>query len=485
MSKVSPVKLILPLDDDAVRAFLTFSDRSVEFLIHRHSKNYNWKRRNPETWIQHSEALKKQRKTCILFRDEDGNPWTYSGLEPMLQKRFGWGTDQFYDNYVEPKLIPWNKTPPPMRFYQREAVEALINNRHGAIELPTGSGKSLILLNICKHYGQKTVIVSPSSNVTRQLYNAFVTHFGLKYTGMFSGAKKQFDKLFTVCTVQSLMNLKPGSREYEAFSTAKVFLFDESHTASPDEFQKVSLGVCANVPVRFFVSATQIRTDGSEMVLKGITGNVVYSKGFRELADLDFLARPVFKMFHVPCSSSPTSADPKTETRNQLYTNPQVIQMAAKIASQMVLKLDKQVLILIEEFKQFSLLMNYLNVPFEFVHGPISDVEKEKIPQQYWKSDTEAAIGRFNRGETRVLIGTSAISTGVDLFPVNALIYLQGGISEIKVKQSLGRGTRPTKKDFFYIDFNVVGSATMERHFWERVEYYKEMSDDITHYGAS
>jgi hypothetical protein len=34
---------------------------------------------------------------------------------------------------------------------------------------------------------------------------------------------------------------------------------------------------------------------------------------------------------------------------------------------------------------------------------------------------------------------------------------MQGGLSEIKIKQSLGRGTRPTKKDFWFVDFNIKG----------------------------
>jgi superfamily II DNA or RNA helicase len=226
-----------------------------------------------------------------------------------------------------------------------------------------------------------------------------------------------------------------------------------------------------------------MRTDGSEMVLKGITGPVVYYKSFKQLADEEFLAKPVFKMFHIDRTSAASSEDPKTETRNQLYTNPKVIELAAKIAEQCVNSAGKQVLILLEEFKQFDLLKNYLKTAFEFVHGPMPENEKKRIPQEYWKSDAVGAIRRFNEGQTKILIGTSAISTGIDLFPVGCLIYLQGGISEIKVKQSLGRGTRPTKPNFWYIDFCIKGSPTMERHFRQRVEIYKELADNIEHYG--
>jgi type I site-specific restriction endonuclease len=75
------------------------------------------------------------------------------------------------------------------------------------------------------------------------------------------------------------------------------------------------------------------------------------------------------------------------------------------------------------------------------------------------------------------LIGTSAIATGVDLRPTGCLIYLQGGKSEIAVRQGLGRGTRivPGKKDFWVVDFNVPMSPTLMRHYRARKEIYETM----------
>jgi superfamily II DNA or RNA helicase len=60
------------------------------------------------------------------------------------------------------------------------------------------------------------------------------------------------------------------------------------------------------------------------------------------------------------------------------------------------------------------------------------------------------------------------------------LIYLQGGTSEIKVRQAIGRGTRivPGLTDFWVVDFNVVGSDAMERHFQTRLEYYQDMTSE-------
>jgi hypothetical protein len=160
--------------------------------------------------------------------------------------------------------------------------------------------------------------------------------------------------------------------------------------------------------------------------------------------------------------------------------------MVGDIVTKCVTGANRQVVIIVDEFPQFIALMNYIGVPFEFCHGGASNREskdgtklKDILPEKYWKSDIAGAVERFNKGETKVIIGTSAISTGVDLVPVGCLIYLQGGKSEVGIKQAIGRGTRKFAglSDFWVIDFNIVGSTPLERHCNERIKLYKGMGE--------
>ena len=101
--------------------------------------------------------------------------------------------------------------------------------------------------------------------------------------------------------------------------------------------------------------------------------------------------------------------------------------------------------------------------------------------------EASEAIEKFNTGAVKLLIGTSAVSTGVDLKPTQCLIYMQGGISEIKVKQAIGRGTRmgvPGKKDCWVVDFIVMGSKTLERHAMARKEMYEELIGEVDIIGS-
>jgi superfamily II DNA or RNA helicase len=476
---INPTYIELPEVNDAVKRFLTFTDRSTAYQVSKLKQNYRWKQSDPEGFKNRIDQLKADSVKTLIFT-KNGIPCTYSGLVKDLNTRFGWSlNDGSLIKPDEPRMIPWAKEPEhKARYYQIEAVEALIKARHGAVEIPTGGGKSMILLELSKRNPVQQVIVTPSKNITKQLYNEYVERFGKKYVGMYGGGKKDIGKLFTICVAHSLAQMKEGTKEWDYFSKTKQLSIDESHVIPASTFEAFCTGLLKDAYWRYFVSATQIRTDGSEMILKGITGPVVYRKTFKDLVEEGYLARPKFKVIRVGAMPNPNDFDINEETRKQFYLNSNINRITAEIAAKMVNN-DKQVLILIDEFRQFDMLKNYMTIPFEFAHGGASQDAKEFLPEQYWKSDVEDLVEKFNNGKIGCLIGTSAISTGVDIRPTKCLINLQGGTSEIKVKQGIGRGTRivPGKTDFFVVDFLVDGSKSMERHLRERVSVYEELGE--------
>jgi superfamily II DNA or RNA helicase len=490
MRLLNPSTVLLPEHSDKVQRFLSFTDRGVQFQIKKLKEKFYWQKSDPEGFEKRLDELKSQLKRSLVMQDEIGQYTTYAGLWQDLRNVFGWELESNLTMPEPLRMIPWAHEPEhKARYYQIEATAALFANaKYGpaAIELPTGAGKSRIIHDICHQSPVETAIVTPSATITNQLYVEMQHLFGKKFVGKYGDGRKDLGKLFTVCTGQALTRLVQDTDEHDFFSKIKQFVWDESHTTAAETFDSVCLGPLKNATNRFFCSATQIRNDGSELLLRGITGPVVYRKDFKELVEEGFLARPFFKIFNVPAYGFSGHRDANKETRTQLYLNPNVNKLAADFAYKAITLAGRQTVILIEEFEQFLALKNYITVPFEFVHGGASNREnadgvklRDILPKEYWESDTEGAISRFNSGETKLLIGTSAISTGVDLRPTGCLIYLQGGLSEIKVKQSIGRGTRitPTKSDCIFVDFRVVGSSTMERHADHRVGIYQNLGD--------
>jgi superfamily II DNA or RNA helicase len=483
----SPSRIDLPGADERVRKFLTYENKQNSFLMKRLSQNYRWKQADPNSYNARMDELKANKKKCLLMQDGE-TPYTYAGLWHELQGEFGW-TLEVKTPACPPatRMMPWAKVPEhEIRYYQDEAVEALFAHAgHGpvAIELPTGSGKSRIIYEICKRNPVQTVIPTPSANITDALYEEMCDLFGKKFVGKYGDGRHDIGKLFTVCTAQALARVKPGTEEWEFFSKTLQFAWDESHTTPANTLQAVEFGLLKDVPNRFHISATQTR-DGDELLLTGIVGPIVYKKDFRELVEEGYLARPYFKIFNVPMHGYGARNDIHLETREQLYLNPNVNRLAAEFAQKAIQLTQRPTLILIEEFTQFNALRKFIERPFDFAHGGVSETTgnkkmRDELPKQYWNSDVKECVRRFNSGESDFLIGTSAISTGVDTKRTGCLVYLQGGSGETAIKQAIGRGTRitETKKDCVMVDFKVRGSSDMVRHADKRIEIYKSMGD--------
>jgi superfamily II DNA or RNA helicase len=461
-----PTKIYLPETTEEIKRFLTFTDRSVNYQIHKLKNNFRWASGDPEGHANRIKELKEQSVKTLIFDDENGK-YTYSGLINDLKQRFNWDIVN-HINYPEPNLLPWSKKPEfDLRPYQKEAVESLKKVKHGAVELPTGSGKSACIIQLIKDYGLKTIVMTPSRSITEQIYQELCLSFGKNKVGKFSGTKKEIKKLIIVATGQSLTRIDKESEDFKELIKTQIFIADESHSVPADTFEAVCMGVASKAPYRFFFSATQLRTDGSEMILKGITGPVVYRKTFKELVLEGFLSPPKFLIFKVNSEGAVNRQDVNQETRKQLFENTNVAKLAAQIADKSAQIAKRKTLILIDELVQYDIIKNYLMTKHEFISGSMPQKKRAEI------------IKDFNEGDLMLLVGTSAISTGVDLKPTASLVYLQGGTSEIQVKQAIGRGTRifKNKKDLWVSDFLVLNSRHMERHLKSRIKIYETLGE--------
>jgi superfamily II DNA or RNA helicase len=494
LTQVSPTMVRIDgVPEAQLRPHLTYIDKSVDFELAK-AKKSTWliNKLGEEGWRDHIDQLKAKRTQCLLFEDSKGF-WTYSGLAKMLEDKFNL---PFKNQvvYPEPKLIPWAKKPEKNpRPYQDKMRELLLAARHGAVEVGTGLGKSFVILLLAKELGLKTVVMTPSVSIAEQIYSEFKTHFGQKHVGQFFDGKKESKKLFTVAVDDSLTRIEEGSDHWNNLAKAQVFIADESHLCPAQSLAKVCTGLLSGAPYRFFFSGTQIRNDGLGLLLQAITGEIVFRMTVEEGVQQGWLAKPMFRVVPIDSSVNYYNPDANEMTRAHLYYEPNVCAKAAEIANLMVEEMDRQVVILVKEIEQLSWLLPHFRHPVKFAHGGVTDTtyhangkvkkqgNKDKIPEEYWESDPNALVKEFNEGKIPILIGTSCITTGTDIQTVEAIIYLQGGKSEIQVKQSIGRGTRKPegKTDCFFIDFDIRNVETLHRHAEARKEIYANVYPDF------
>lgn len=477
----------------SLRKSLTYINTGVKHLIKRHYNNFYWKNNNSHSWQARLDELSKDLKKCLVFEDEQGL-YIRPGSIPYLADLFADLSIENQVRYPELKKMPWKK---PLDFslysYQEESWTKLIEAKHGNVSLTTGSGKSAIILKLCKEMGLNTCIIAPGKGIFYELIEKFEHHLGKKYVGALGDGKRKLDKKFTIAIGDSIANIGPDNPEYEFFSTLDVLIVDESHTFAAESLEAICHGALANIPYRFFLSATQTRNDGAIPLLHSIIGKTVCELGTAEAVEKGYICPHDFRIVSVESSNqSVEPTDPLAQKRVHFLNNRNIAGFVAKLANAMATSQGKQTLVLCEELSQLAMLAPLLKVPYALAHSEKNAARLAELGLE--KVDVSENIEKFNKNEVKVLIGTSCLHVGVNIFPTHSTINWAGGASSIKTKQAaVGRSVRfghsnpwaskcmPKDKATIY-DFDIENNETMERHLRSRLECYMESGEGLIKY---
>lgn len=487
---VHPTKALISLEkgDDLgkLTKLLTYTNTSISFQLKKTKNNYWWKQRNPHTWAEAVRNLEKQMYPCLLY-SQGSQYWVRPGILPYLPI----AKENIKSNLPELsfKPLPWAK---PLKFkpynYQAEAVKRLLELHQGNISLPTGCGKSLILLLLAREMGLDTVVITPSQSIFNELLTTFQTFLGKKYVGGYGDGKKDIKKKITIAIGKSISMLKEGTDAHKFFKNKKAMLVDESHTFAAEELSRVCHDVLNDIPYRYFVSATQTRNDGTEKLLQSIIGETVLDMSLEEAIRDGYLCPLKFTILKTYSPSTQIIKDPITCKRTHFLYNENIAEIIGKIANASWNVKSQSSLILVEELRQISMLTKYLTVPYGYVHsaskGKAAEWGLEKVSSQ-------EKVEKFNNGTIKVLIGTRAIATGTNIYPTHNTFNWVGGGSEIITKQgTMGRSTRKLeiseykhlhspKSHTNVYDFDVTGEPILKKQLQKRVSYYSETGEIV------
>lgn len=467
---------------------LTYTNTSISFQLKNHLKNRWWRKKDPVTYGEKENELRSKLKSCLLNHDDSGY-WIRPGTIPHLTLHSNIVNKIEYPDF---RPMMWKSKPHfDPHPYQKEAVEKLIQIKHGNISLPTGTGKSFILLLLAKTMGLDTVIVTPSQSIFNELLSEFQLRLGAGAVGGYGDGKKDITKKITIAIGKSLTMLKPGTKAYDFFKNKKVVLVDESHTFAAEQLNDVCHGVLSEVPYRMFVSATQTRNDGTEKLLASIIGQNVLDMSLDQAISQGYLCPLKFAILTTFSPDTRDISDPTKCKRTHFLYNRNIAELTAKIANASWEVKQESTLILVEELEQISMLQHLLRVPFAYVHS--ADKKKSKT-FGLEKVNLQDSVDKFNKGEVKVLIGTKAIATGTNLFCTHNTVNWMGGSSEIVTKQgAMGRSTRKLEiskyKDLhkpkpcsMIFDFRVKGIPMLDKQLAKRISFYQESGGEIRAY---
>jgi superfamily II DNA or RNA helicase len=420
-------------------------------------------------------------KSCLL---SVGNRYyVYSGLRRVVEDAIGKRID--YPTFIGPhswKNIPWVKEPPASRWYQQKALDAMCpldgSRSHAAVEMGTGTGKSLLIAMIAKRIGLPAVVVVPTLSIANQMVESLSRWFGAGKVGQFFGGKKKPNKHIVVAVSASLARVESDTVEWKALAEKKVVLVDECHLTPPESLSTVMFNLFQDVPYRYFFSGTCFRNDGLQLLLQGITGDVVFSLSVRQGIEEGFLSPLKFFQWRVGSDCKIRSDDPLKMTKIHLHKNKKVYAHAAALINRAVVEKRRRVLVLVDTVDQFQYLLDAgLVVPARFAHGGVTAANRNTVPTEHWKSNPKELVKSFDAGEYPVLVGTSCIGIGTDIKSADFIVSIVGLTSEIEISQGIGRGTRlfPGKTSCIYNDYWVTGIDCLERHAEKRREIFNSI----------
>jgi len=472
---------------DALTKELSYRNLSAVYLYNKHLQKKWLQNKDPIYFEEEGERLKGEINKTLIFK-KDSYTCTYPGIISYIISPH---TVENLISYPNLRPMKWIEPPPyEPYFYQSASVEELLNIKHGHVSLPTGAGKSFILQLLAKNMGLKAVIVTPSKSIFHELMDLFEAAFGKSKIGGYGDGKKDIKKPITIAIGKSLTLLEEGSDAWNFFAEKESLMVDESHTWGADELSTTCNGALADVPYRLFVSATQVRNDGTEKLLRSIIGPCVFSMSIKEAMDQGFLCPLRFKIMKTISPSTRYISDPIECKREHFLRNPNIADLSARIANASWTAKQESTLILVEELGQIAMLKKLIKVPFTYVH---SASKKEAAEYGLLAVNTQDEIERFNKGEVRVLIGTKSISTGVNFYPTHNTINWAGGNSEITTKQgAMGRSTRKLElsrykslhkpKPYSQIfDFDVTNQTMLGKQLNKRIAFYEETGVNVVY----
>ncbi|MDI9445650.1 MAG: DEAD/DEAH box helicase [Planctomycetota bacterium] len=335
---------------------------------------------------------------------------------------------------------------PALRQYQQSAVNAIVAKaRQGAsvlASLPTGSGKSWIIAELCRIATGRVLVLAHVKELLVQNADK-IAQLTDKPIGLYCAGlgEKDATKPVTVASVQSIVRARP-----EPFTAIVV---DEVHRVPHKKIGQYH-AVFAHSPNAKIIglTATPYRLDGG-MLTEGddrLFDEIVYEAKTTDLIEEGWLSPIVgyrgaheadLEGVHTKLGEFVAS---EMQERFQIVAEDSCRDIVAKSAGR------KAVLVFcagIEHAKTIAGILASMGEPVAYVDGTIS------------KAERAAELDKFQSGAARFLVNIDVLTTGYDHPGIDCIAILRATKSPGLYVQMAGRGLRKAdgKTDCLLLDF--------------------------------
>ncbi|ELZ17352.1 type III restriction protein res subunit [Haloterrigena salina JCM 13891] len=409
--------------------------------------------------------------------------------------------DRIDDRVLDLESLPDLHSAYELREYQREALSAWLETDRwadravdtgrsmpdrapaGVLELPTGSGKTVIALKAIERLSVPTLVVVPTIDLLEQWQRELEREFD-RPIGRFGGGEQRLEPI-TVSTYDSAY-LKADS----VGDRFGLVVFDEVHHLGGEGYREIARLLA--VPARLGLTATFERPDGAHEVIAEIVGPLVHRVDVDELAG-DHLANYDVKRLAVELTSEERE---EYERKQEVFTDYLArsgIEMRSGSDYQELVKRSgsdpeaREALLARQRARE---LMFGSAAKLEALEGILDDHRGERtivftahndlaydvserfliptITHQTGAAERREILERFREGTYTRIATSNVLDEGVDVPDASLAVVLSGSGSEREFVQRLGRILRPKADGGRALLYEVVAEDTGEERIARR-----------------
>jgi late competence protein required for DNA uptake (superfamily II DNA/RNA helicase) len=310
------------------------------------------------------------------------------------------------------------------------ALKSIQNNTRGVISAVMGSGKSILIAEICAQVPGNIVVTVPTIKLVNQMYGTIGSRLPDGETGMYFSFSKQTDARVTIVCMDSLASFV----QKEGKIHPALWVSDECHRSESLEIIRVYKHLQPHAAIGF--TATPFRAHEKESL--SLWDTEVYSYGV-----FDALRDKVIVPFEVVHWKGGPIANP---TLDEACTHMIKTAISSGKGPGIVNAVS------ISDAIAFSNTLQAQGVKSDTVHSRMKPDE------------VELNIQRLEQGNLDVLVHINMLSEGVDLPWLRWLVMRRPVSSRVRFCQEVGRVLRayPGKdKAFLYDPHDLLGSFSL------------------------
>ena len=341
-----------------------------------------------------------------------------------------------------------------LRDYQSEALNSVIasfsdGTKKQLIVLPTGSGKTILMAAIAKHFNRRTLLLAHREELIQQAFDKFKLYWPEADIGICMAQRDEIENQIIIGSVQSCCRQKrlKRLRDHEF----DILMIDEAHHATADSYLNIieTLGFSKQKKLLIGVTATPNRADKQK--LGDVFGEVSFSRSISTMIKAGYLSpaigRKILTNFHlknVQSSNGDFILEDLAEAVNTPERNTFIAQKYKIYAPE---RKGVAFCVDVNHCRDLAEAFKKEGIPAAAVWGEMPCEERKMV------------LDSLKNGSIQVAMSCGVLTEGFDEPSINCISMARPTKSQSLYIQCIGRGIRlwPGKRDCLVLDFTDNG----------------------------